>query len=72
MAHISLHMIDKGVKPVHARPYTVPREVEQKLQTEITRLVDIGVLGEGYTFECASPTFEISKKNGAIRVVSDF
>jgi hypothetical protein len=72
MAPISLHIIGKGVKPVYAHPYAVPREVEQQLQTEITRLVDIGVLGQGYTSEWVPPTFEISKKDGTIRVVSDF
>jgi hypothetical protein len=68
----SLHLIDKRVKPVHARPYTVPIAVEQQLRREIARLVDIGVLEEDYTLEGASPTFAISKKNGTIRVVSDF
>ena len=29
MDPISLHLIDKGVKPVPARPYTVPRVVEK-------------------------------------------
>jgi hypothetical protein len=35
MGPISLHLIDKEVKPVHARPYTVPRAVEQQLRTDI-------------------------------------
>jgi hypothetical protein len=36
--------------------------------------VDIEALEEGYSSELASsfPTFEISKKNGTIRVVTDF
>jgi hypothetical protein len=72
MDPIGLSLIDPGVKPVHARPYTVPRAVEQQLRTEIARLVDIGVLEEDYASEWASPTFAISKKNGTIRVVSDF
>jgi hypothetical protein len=46
--------------------------VEQQLHTEISRLVDIGVLEEDYTSEWASPTFAIIKKNGTIRLVSDF
>jgi hypothetical protein len=33
-------------------------------------MVDIGVLEEDYTFGWASPTCDISKKNGTIRVVS--
>jgi hypothetical protein len=41
---------------------------------EIVRLVDIGVLEEDYSSEWASlfPSFEIPKKNGTIRVVTDF
>ena len=72
MAPISLNLIDPGSKPVHARPYTVPRSVEQQLHKEIARLVEIGVLEEDYTSEWASPTFAIAKKNGTIRVVSYF
>jgi hypothetical protein len=34
--------------------------------------VDIGVLEEDYSFECSSPSFAIPKKNGIIRVVTDF
>ena len=48
MDPISLNLIDKGVKPVHACPYTVPRAVEQQLPTKIAGLVDIGVLEEDY------------------------
>jgi hypothetical protein len=73
---ISLHMMDPNCKPIHARVYTVPRSVEQQLQQskEILRLVDIGVLEEDYSSEWASelPSFAIPKKNGTIRVVTDF
>jgi hypothetical protein len=48
--------------------------VEQQLQhsKEIVRLVDIGVLEEDYSSEWASPSFAVPKKNGTIRVVTDF
>jgi hypothetical protein len=41
---------------------------------EIVRLVDIGVLEEDYSSEWSSffPSFAIPKKNGTIRVVTDF
>jgi hypothetical protein len=39
---------------------------------EIVRLVDIGVLEEDYSSEWASPSFVTTKKNGTIRVVTDF
>jgi hypothetical protein len=34
--------------------------------------VDIGVIEEDYSSEWASPSFAITKKNGTIRVVTDF
>jgi hypothetical protein len=39
---------------------------------EIVRLVDIGVLEDDYSSEWSSPSFSIPKKNGTIRVVTDF
>jgi hypothetical protein len=46
----------------------------KKLQPrkEIVRLLDIGVHEEDYSSEWASPSFAIPKKNGALRVVTDF
>jgi hypothetical protein len=56
--------------------YTVPRSLEQQLQQgkEIVRLVDIGVLEEDYSSEWSSlvQSFAIPKKNGTIRLVTDF
>jgi hypothetical protein len=68
--------MDPNCKLIHARAYTVPRSVEQQLQQikEILRLVDIGVLEEDYSSEWASvlPSFAIPKKNGTIRIITDF
>ena len=74
MEPISLQLMDPNCNPIHVRAYTVPRSVEQQLQQskEIVRLVDIGVLEEDYSSEWASPSFAIPKKNGTIRVVTDF
>jgi hypothetical protein len=35
-------------------------------------MVDVGVLEEDFTSGWASPSFTIPKKNGTIRVVTDF
>jgi hypothetical protein len=73
---ISLQLMDPNCKPIHARAHTVPRSVEQQLQQckKIVRLVDIGILEEDYSSEWAFlfPSFAIPKKNGTIRVVTDF
>jgi hypothetical protein len=70
----SLQLMDPNCKSIHERAYAVPRSVEQQLQQskEIVRLVDIGVLEEDYSSEWASLSFSIPKKNGTIRVVTDF
>jgi hypothetical protein len=68
--------MDPYCKPIHAHAYTVPRSVEQQLQQDkkIVRLVDIGVLDEDYSSEwdSISPIFATSKKNGTIKIVTDF
>jgi hypothetical protein len=69
---ISHQLMDPNCKPIHARAYTVPRSVEQQQRKEVVRLVDIGVLEEDYSSEWASLSFAIPKKNGTIRVVTDF
>jgi hypothetical protein len=73
---ISLQLMDPNCKPIHARAYTVPRSLEQQFQPrkEIVRLVYIGVLEEDYCSEWVSlfPSFAIPKKNGTIRVVTDY
>jgi hypothetical protein len=42
------------------------------LMKEIVSLVGIGVHEEDYSSEWASPSFAIPKKNGTIRVITDF
>jgi hypothetical protein len=74
MEPISLQLMDPNCKTIHARVYTVPRSVERQLQQckVIVRLVDIVALEEDYSSEWFYPSFAIPKKNGTIRVVSDF
>jgi hypothetical protein len=50
---ISLQLMDPNCKPIHARVYTAPGSVKQRLQhiKEIVKLVEIGVLEEGYPSE---------------------
>jgi hypothetical protein len=73
---ILLQLMDPNYKLIHTHvcAYAVPRSVEQQLQQrkEIVRLVDIGVLEEEFSFEWASLSFAITKKNGTIRDVTDF
>jgi hypothetical protein len=52
--------------------FPVPKIHEETLEKEINRICDLGVLKPQVALEYKSPSFIIPKKNGTVRVVSDF
>ena len=70
--HIKLQ---PGAKPFKGRYYNLPKAYEHTCKKEIQRMVDIGVLKELPWYDgspWASPTFEIPKNTGDIRIITDF
>ena len=61
-----------GAKPYHARPYPIAKINEKVFYDKIMRMCDIGILRQINESEWGAPTFCQSKKNGTIRVLSDF
>ncbi|OWY93071.1 Pol Polyprotein [Phytophthora megakarya] len=59
-------------KPVNAKPYAIPRSVEDKAKAAIQRLVNQEVLEQIYGSEMASPAFFLVKQNGTLRLLIDF
>ena len=62
-----------GAKPYHARPYPIPQIHKEVTLNEIQRLESVGVLKrclEGSQW--ATPTFIVPKKEGTVRIVTDF
>ena len=71
--HAKLHLeLEPGSKPVHQCPYAVPKVNEDVFKKELEHLCEIGVLEYAGASEWAAPTMGISKKDGRIRIVSDF
>lgn len=58
--------------PKHMRAFPVPKAHEETFKREIERLLSIGVLEKVGSTEWASPSFIIPKKDGQVRLVSDF
>ena len=61
-----------NVQPYHTRPSPVPQIHEQTLRKEVKRLVELGVLERCSESEWAAASFIIPKKNGQVRIVTDF
>ena len=64
--------LKEGTTPFQLSPFPVPKIHEDTLKKEIQRLCDLGVLKPQVASEYQSPSFIIPKKNGTVRVVSDF
>jgi hypothetical protein len=64
--------LKEGMKPYHGRPYPIPHKHKAVLMKEIKRLCNIGVLEWQASFQWASPTFIIPKKDSTVCTISDF
>ncbi len=70
--HKKVHIdIDPNAKPVHSRPYPVPRIHLKTFKKEVDHLVRIGVLAAQQESEWVSPSFIIPKKDGRVCWISD-
>ena len=70
--HKKVHIeLEEDAKPVHARPYAVPRVHYKTFKKELRHLVKIGVLSEQESSEWASPSFIAQKKDGRVRWISN-
>ena len=61
-----------GAEPFQLNPFPIAKIHYETLRKEINRLCSLGVLRKVAASEFASPSFIIPKKNGTVRVVSDF
>ena len=62
----------EGAKPYHAKPFPIPKSLEEATKKECERLCKIGVLRKINRSEWAAPTVIRPKKNKRVRFLSDF
>ena len=59
----------EGVKPYLAKPFPIPKIHEEKLKTEVNRLINIGLLKRNNNSKWAAPTFIFPRKNGTVNFI---
>nr|XP_055071051.1 uncharacterized protein K02A2.6-like [Misgurnus anguillicaudatus] len=59
-------------KPKFCQPRVVPYALRPKVEEELNRLTEIGVLSPVQYSEWATPIVPVVKKNGAVRICGDF
>ena len=64
--------LKEGVKPCHAKPFPIPKSLEDATRKECERFSKIGVPRKINRSEWAAPTFIRPKKNERARFLSDF
>ena len=64
--------VSKDAVPYHARPFPVPKSLEETTKKEMECLTRIGVFKKSYDSEWAAPTFVQPKKTGDVRILTDF
>lgn len=64
--------LKSGVVPVYCKPRPVAFALRDKVNKEIDRLVDLGILEPVEYSEYASPIVPILKKDGSVRLCVDF
>ncbi|MGH7954793.1 MAG: reverse transcriptase family protein, partial [Gloeomargaritales cyanobacterium] len=71
--HEQVHLkLKPNSKPIHAKPYSVPRIHQSAFRNEIDRLVELDVLEKATGLQWASPAFIIPKRDGSARFIADF
>lgn len=63
--------IDRNATPIFHGAYTVPYGLRDKVDKELTRLLDCGILTQVKYSKWASPLVVVEKKNGSLRLCMD-
>ena len=59
-------------KTYHAKPFPIPKLHELTFKKEVDKLIKIGALKKIINSQWVAPTFIIPKKNGTVRLITDF
>ena len=61
-----------NAKPIFAKARAVPVRMQSLVNEELNRLVESGIITKVYSSEWASPTVNVHKSSGQVRICGDF
>ncbi|XP_026671356.1 uncharacterized protein K02A2.6-like [Ceratina calcarata] len=64
--------LKEGAKPIFRKPRPVPYALRTKIEKELDRLVEAGILEQVTTSDWATPIVPVPKANGELRICGDF
>ena len=64
--------MEEGCKPSFHKPRQVPYALRPRVEAELTRLEEDGILSKVEYSEWATPIVPVVKRNGSVRVCGDF
>lgn len=64
--------LKEGARPVFFKPRSIPFALKNKVEDELARLVDLGILVPVNFSEYATPIVPVLKANGQVKIAGDF
>jgi hypothetical protein len=69
---LTVEPLESPLQPFYRKPYRIPHALIDGVKAKIEEMVKLGILKPNFNSPWGSPTLDVRKPNGDIRIVTDF